>query len=459
MSTLIQEAEKRQAAAQATLDRLTALIEAESRSFTAEESTQIDEALASIDAEARNIAQAQKIDAATTASEARKAEELRKANAERSRLTDTLKVDVAANTQVEVRDAQVYTPNATETSFLRDLFLAKRNMNPDALDRLHRNNSLRGDMEARAGMTTVAGAGGEFAPPQWMEDEIVALARPGRPFANIIPTKQLPKGVSQFNIPKVATGSQSALQSTQNSGLNIVNPTSSVVSVNINTLASGVLVSQQLIDQSGVPVESYVIPDMAADYARLLDTSLITALAGTSGINTITYTDASPTSSKILAQIQAAIDTVHTTRFAPPTVIVMHPARWGHFLAAVDAQGRPLVVPNPEYGAVNVSGIANGSVSQGVAGTLRGVPVVLDPSIPQNLGTGTNQDEIFVIKADDIWLWEGTPTADVLVETYGAQLSVLYRYWNYYAFTAARYTQATAVISGTGLATTLAYGS
>jgi HK97 family phage major capsid protein len=456
MSVLIVEAEKRSAAALATVTALSALIETEARGFTADESTTVEAALTVIETEARNIANFRKLEDATAATEVRAADELARANEARAKVVAAAQ---AGGTQIEVRDADVYIPDNARTSFFKDLLLAKRSGDAAALDRLHRNNSVRADIQTRAGMTTVTGAGGEFAPPVWMEDQIVALARPGRPLANLFPSKTLPKGISQFDIPTVATGSQSAAQSAQNTGINIVNPTSSVIPVGINTLASGVLVSQQLLDQSGVPVDSYIIPDMAADYARQLDVSIVAALAGTAGINSVTYTDATPTSVKIIAQVQAAVDAVHTNRYAPAQVIVMHPSRWGKIKAATDSAGRPLVPPTNTTPAFNVPGSANGQIAQGTAGELAGLPVVLDASIPQNLGVGTNQDEIFILKADDIWLWEGVPTADVLLETYGAQLSVLYRYWNYYSFTALRYPKATAVITGTGLVTTLAYGS
>lgn len=232
MSVLIVEAEKRSAAALASVTALSALIETEARGFTADESTTVEAALATIETEARNIANFRKLEDASAATETRAAEELVRANEARAKVVLAAK---GAGEQIEVRDAEVYVPDGTHTSFFKDLLLAKRSNSPEALERLRRNNSVRADLQLRAGMTTVTGAGGEFAPPVWMEDQIVALARPGRPLANLFLSKTLPKGISQFDIPKVATGSQSALQTTQNTAINIVNPTSSVIPVNINT--------------------------------------------------------------------------------------------------------------------------------------------------------------------------------------------------------------------------------
>ena len=47
----------------------------------------------------------------------------------------------------------------------------------------------------------------------------------------------------------------------------------------------------------------------------------------------------------VYSAIANAIQTVHTTRFLPPEVIVMHPRRWGWFLSLLDDQQRPLFLP------------------------------------------------------------------------------------------------------------------
>ena len=95
--------------------------------------------------------------------------------------------------------------------------------------------------------------------------------------------------------------------------------------------------------------------------------------------------------------------------------------------------------------------------AQGLVGYLWGLPVVVSPSIPTNLGTGTNQDEIFVMKSDDIVLYESAPRMDTQTAPYANQLSVLVRFWRYYGL-GVRTTKSVALVSGTGLAT-LAIGS
>jgi HK97 family phage major capsid protein len=128
----------------------------------------------------------------------------------------------------------------------------------------------------------------------------------------------------------------------------------------------------------------------------------------------------------------------------------MHPRRWYWLLAQVDSQGRPLVVPNDV--AFNPmatdAGVAN---VQGSVGRFLGLPVVLDPNIATNLGAGTNQDEVFLIKADDLWLFESTPRAEAFTAPYAESLGVLFRLYNYAGTILNRLSSSIATMNGTGL--------
>lgn len=357
--------------------------------------------------------------------------------------------------RTQVTDPEVYAKGDNQRSYFRDLFRAKQGGDRDAFDRLTRSSKQTADLlEKRtgtSGMAPTTGVGGEFTPPLWQVDQFAAFARPGRPLANCLTNLDLPRGVSSINLPKITAGSQVEVQSSANTNLNLTVPTTGVATGSVGTVAGGVVVAQQELDQSPINMDLVILQDLAASYAQQLDGLVIAGIAGTSDINSVTYTDASPTTPKLLPYVQQAVDAVSTTRFLPPTVIGMTPARWGHFLAFNDSSNRPLVIPNPSYGAFNVIGNSDGQNAQGVAGTLRGIPVVLDASIPTNLGSGTNQDEIFVLRADDIYLYEGTPVAEVLPQTYGTQLSVLCRFYRYYTLIPNRYPASIALITGTGL--------
>jgi hypothetical protein len=88
-----------------------------------------------------------------------------------------------------------------------------------------------------------------------------------------------------------------------------------------------------------------------------------------------------------------------------------------------------------------------------MVGTLLGVPVVIDPLVPSNLGAGTNQDIVYLIKADDLVLLESGPQTEVFREPYADSLGVLVRLYGYVATVLNRHSESIASISGTGLVT------
>jgi HK97 family phage major capsid protein len=219
----------------------------------------------------------------------------------------------------------------------------------------------------------------------------------------------------------------------------------------------------QLIEQSPLDIDSVVLQDLAAAYGVQVDTWVLsgtgsgqpTGMLNLSGISTLTYTDATPTlmgPGKLYAQMAKAIGLIQTNRFMPPTHIIMHPLRWDWIMSTVDAQNRAVVLPHA-LPMLNPSGDQTSLEGQGVVGTMLGLPVLVDASIPTNLGSGTNQDAVIVAKTDDLWLWEGTVRAEAFEQTYANQLSLFLRLYNYLSFQPARYPKSISVITGTGLTT------
>ena len=79
---------------------------------------------------------------------------------------------------------------------------------------------------------------------------------------------------------------------------------------------------------------------------------------------------------------------------------------------------------------------------------MHGLPVVTDPNIPVDQGTGNNEDPVFVARAFDLVLWERGIRARVLPETKATTLTVLLQIYSYLAFSAARYPQSGVEITG-----------
>lgn len=360
-----------------------------------------------------------------------------------------------------------------QTSYFRDLFRAQMKGDGTAAERLARNDREVGDrlqriargaekalkgMEARA-LSTTDGAGGEFVPPLWMVNDYIELARAGRVVADQVRPMALPPGTDSISLPRVATGTATAEQASQNTAVQDTDATTNSVTANVATIAGKQVVSQQLLDQSPINMDQILLADLAADYAVKADAFVINnnatnkvGLLNVSGANAVTYTDASPTVAELYPKGADAIQQIHTGRFMPADKHFMHPRRWAWMTAAVDTAGRPLVVPAANM-PQNVLAAMSEVASEGFVGTWHGLPVYVDPNIPVNLGAGTNEDRIISLRSTDVIFFEGTPQAEAFRETKADQLSVLLRFYNYVALHASRYPKSISVIAGTGLAT------
>jgi HK97 family phage major capsid protein len=322
---------------------------------------------------------------------------------------------------------------------------------------------LARSQETRAGdMTTVAGAGGELAPPLWQVQDFVALARAGRVTADRCQHEALPSGVSSINLPKVASGATAGVQATQNSALSDTAMTTTSVSSGITTVGGKQIVSLQLLQQSGIPFDRVILQDLAKAYAIQVDNQVlygsnasgqVRGLVGVAVNNAFTSATPAPASvtnanslyysvSKAAAAIQAAV-------YETADTIVMHPNRWAWIVGSVDSSARPLVVPaGPQF---NGLGNPNGPVAQGFAGTFGGYNVFTDPNISTTANSATNQDEIYVLRADELWLYESEVQSASFDATYADNASILFRVLGYMAFIPNRYTGAVQSIRGTGL--------
>ncbi|MFE2686938.1 phage major capsid protein [Streptomyces mirabilis] len=363
-----------------------------------------------------------------------------------------------------VNEPATYSREGRNSYFLD---LARNAMNHDsaARERLERNNR-----EQRA-INTTDGTGGDFVPPKWITEEYVRYARPHRVFADLVKPQPLPAGTDVISIPKVSGGTSVAVQGTQNTAISNTDMITTSISSPVFTAAGGQVASLQMIEQSPIRTDEVILSDLAAAYAQYLDSMYLTGsgsagqptgILNVAGANAVTW---SPTGTPLLtgtatggtlySAVASAISKIWSTRFAAPTAIVMHPRRFAWCLAQVDGSNRPIIVP-AQGGAFNAPGLLGPDLNaEGPVGTLAGLPVYLDPNIPTNLGVGTDQDRIIVLKADDVFAWEGNMRAEAFPQTYANQLSLFLRVYNYASFQAGRYPQSISIISGTGLNVTV----
>lgn len=347
--------------------------------------------------------------------------------------------------------------NQRQVSFLRDLARARLAGDFAAADRLRAHTE---HVRALGNTNATGGSGGEFAPPQWLVDEFVALARPGRVTADLFAHEILPEGVSSVNLPKVATGTSVAPQTTQNTALSQTDLTTTSLSSGIVTIGGKQIVSRQLLDQSAVSFDEVLGADLAAAYATQLGTQAIAGtgtggtlrgyLSVTSGPVQTWSPTGTPTAGGLVGQVGAMTAAIAGGRFLPPDTIVMHPRRWAWVASSLDSTGRPVVDLSGDGSGVNA--IATGDLAaQGAVGKLQGIPVYIDASVPTNLGANTNQDVVLVFRRNDIRLWESDLRFEAFEATYADTAGVLFRAMGYSAMIPDRYPAAVGRIVGTGL--------
>lgn len=359
-------------------------------------------------------------------------------------------------------EPEVYNGRHDGHSYFADLFNGTVRSDFAARERLERNNRQVADQQqSDRALSTVNGAAGEFVPPLWLVNEFIKVARPGRPTADALPHQDVPAGTDSINVPRISTGTQVALQGTQNTALQQTDLTTNSVSATVFTVGGGQTVSLQLIEQSPINVDRVVLPDLAADYARVMD-NLVVNGTGTGGQptgfaslaipsgNQITFTSGTPTAALLYSKVMGAVAAINAARYAPPNLIIMHPRRWAWLAAQVDGQNRPLIVPRGM--AMNAAAVwSNGLAPEGFVGFLADLPVLVDPAVATNVGAGTNQDTIFLTRTDDQILFEGGLRTGVFQEIFANQLSWYFRVYSYAALMLSRYPGSTAAINGTGL--------
>jgi HK97 family phage major capsid protein len=359
-----------------------------------------------------------------------------------------------------------------EYSFMKDQLAAKKG-NREALERIvksYRELADTGHLKLRRGekfeeraIAETAGAGGELVAPLYLQEEYLKLARAARPYWDLLTRRPLPPNTNSINIPKLVSGTRVGAQADLGA-VESHDLVTGLLTFPVITIAGQQDFARQLFDRA-VPelADLVVFPDLVADYLTKTD---IQALSG-SGVSPnakgvfesveagqkVTYTTGEPKLTTLYSKVADAIQRVHTKRFMPPNAIVMHPRRWGWCLAAVDSQNRPLIVPSAG-GPMNVIGNLENVASEAIVGSMQGLPVIVDPSIPTNLGAKTNQDAIIIQRVDDSWAMEDDPIkTKVYEEVLSDELAVRCQVFNYASVTHERYKQSIATIEGTGLET------
>ena len=416
----------------ATAQNIVDVAEAEARDLSTEENDQIGVALRS----------AADLDAQI---EQHKELEARNAKAAEMRANAGL-----ASPAVVKKEARTYSRENRDTSFLADAFSAQFNNDWQAKERLARH--MTEERVERRDVTSANFAG--LVVPQFLTELAAPLARAGRPVADIANTHALPAAGLTISISKVTTGSSTAAQ-TEGSAVSETNIDDTKLDISVVTIAGQQTVSRQALER-GTGVDALVMNDLIRSYHTTLDAAVVAEIEASAG-QSVTATDASPTVAELYPKLLDAIQKVQTTYFGNPNVIIMHPRRLAWILAALDSTNRPLAVPVPQS-PMNALAVGDGGVvryaNSGYA--IAGLPVITDANVATNQGAGTNQDAIYIGDTNELHLWQdgdGAPMYLRFDQPKAAELDVLAVVYGYNAYTAARYQNAWAKVTGTALVT------
>jgi HK97 family phage major capsid protein len=441
--SLISAALDERDASQEAVEAILALAETEGRSdMTAEETEKFDVAraeLREIDDKITAL-QARESDLVDLATRSDKAAEVRK---------EVLPMNVKV-----VSEEQTYRADS-EHDFLSDAIAAKFGNDSAAGDRLARarEEALYG---GKLSLRSTSGNFGGLVVPQYLTEQFAATLASGRPFLENVTKVALPEQGMNMVIPRGATSTGVAAQTTEGTGVTNQTFTESDLTVPVRTFAGQQVVSRQSIDR-GTGIGQILLADLYQQYATKVNVSAISGdgtagghfgILNTTSVQTAAWTGT--TGASLVAAIHNGLGKINTSRYAAADLIVMHPRRWAWLCAQSDSSLRPLVAIEG-YNAFNSSG-AGIAAGYGPVGSIAGVPVVTDAGVPIVLGASTDEDRIIITrKADVLFMEDGSaPIGLTLNEVAAASLNVTMVTYGYSAFTAGRYPVATCNLQGTG---------
>jgi HK97 family phage major capsid protein len=326
----------------------------------------------------------------------------------------------------------------------------------EARDRLARHmaeeRTERGDQLQRA---AGPGAFAGLVVPQYLTDLYAPAAAARRPFADACRPHDLPAQGMTVNISRITTSTDAGLQASENTAVTEQNIDDTLLTIPVQTIAGQQTLSRQAIER-GAGVEPIVLDDLFRRYATKLDSTLLnqatTGLAAAAA--TITYTSGTPKVVEAYPQVIAGLAGVESAMLdmaSGENIVVMHSRRW-YWLQNGLSSTWPLISQPGIAAQMGGTNLAT-TYGSGVRGVLpNGTPVIVDNNVVTNLGTGTNQDEIYVADRNECHLWED-PNAPMYIRAEQpalASLGVLMVVYGYAAYTHSRYAQAQK-ITGTGL--------
>ena len=333
---------------------------------------------------------------------------------------------------------------------------------PAATERLARHasevevdNPVLGQQQRAIGTGAVVG----LVPPAYLTDQFAELARAGRPVANAVTSLPLPESGMTVNISRVTTGTSAASQSTENSAVSETNADDTLLIANVVTIAGQQTVSRQALER-GQLVEEVFTADLANAHNAELDRQVINGsgasgqrlgILGTSGIISVTYTDASPTAQELWPKLVDAVQQIPAQRFTRATHLVVNPLLWGWRLSTLDTTGRPLFEVGGSESGFNTMGASDTAGLTWPAGC-SAARSSSPATCPRTSVAARTRPELSPWTPGTCSCGRTTrcPCSCGAEQPSAASLGVLFVAYSFSAFTAGRQPKAISAVSGTG---------
>jgi hypothetical protein len=361
--------------------------------------------------------------------------------------------------RIEVRRSPMTYERFAPASYFRDMAVRDQGLRDSAAAaaRLERH-TVEMEMEFRINPDRVQGQGGYFAPPGWLIELFATAKRPGRVLSDLIDAAggrfPMPAGVQSLNLPRLTTGTseQAVADLEADTDTDIVD--AAVTSPLVPVTGQSDVALQDLEQSPPTAALDWAIwKDMTAGYDADLEALLLygTGLNGQfagltqlAGINSVTYTDATPTLSEMWTYFGQAAAEIGDNRDLPPEVWLMRTARWAWIGSSVDSSLRPIVPPEL---APPLPPRADGASP---VGSIIGWPVYLDDALLATQGAGANQDLVIACRPSELLLWEGEPRTAVNLDVLSGTLQARIQLRSYAAAILGRYSSGVSVMSGSG---------
>jgi HK97 family phage major capsid protein len=341
-------------------------------------------------------------------------------------------------------------------SYFSDLYLATRNHNPEArermLDGLQLPRGMYQDGEGKAMTEGVAAQGGYLVRPL-IERQLVEakeLDNVLRPLCSKVNVNTNSIQLDQLTLSTTAGWVPETTAKPEGTAMTLATVTAAV-----HTAAGLATISNQLLADSNPAVDGLVVADLAKRLVALEETAMI-AGTGTNQpfgiLNTPGVTATTVATTPIDVLLDALLDSIAKveTAHGAPTAILMHPRTWTRIIKAKAASGVYYLGPN---NATIPDVTAPRTGQRGPAKTLWGYPVITTNRMPTNLGTGTNESRIIVGDFSEALILDRQGiTVDESSHVYFTTNQTVFRAEMRMGFTAARTPAAFDVIGGAGLA-------